>query len=446
MKITVIGGAGVRAPLLVGSIAKRQSAIDIDELAIYDIDPRKVELILPLARHLLEKAGSPFKLTLHDNPADAIRGAGAVITTIREGFEIGRARDERMCLDAGTIGQETTGAAGFAFACRSVPALIDYARLTFDLNPEAWLLNFTNPAGLATEALNRAGFDRVIGICDSADTGRDYAADHLGITKAEIDTRVAGLNHCSFTTSITHKGKAVLPDLLKDPAFLHKAQPIFPAALPAELGCYLNEYLYYYFLPDEALTAMQDEPKCRGELVAEWNAGLLSNIEPAIARKHVGDALDDYLAYVRKRNESYMEYAREEVRYLPTDDEEGYAGVALDFLEAIASGSTRRHVFCVPNRGAISALSDNDVVEITCDIGNNTITPIPNTDLSPRALDVIRSVKRYENLAVEAIAARSREAAEAALVANPLVADPSAGSRLMDGFMNANPHYFEDWT
>ncbi|RJO73046.1 MAG: 6-phospho-beta-glucosidase [Myxococcales bacterium] len=445
MKIAVIGGAGVRAPLLIGSLAKRAKKMDIGEVAVYDIDPRKIRLLTPLAEALLDRTGAPFKFRIAATPQEAVQGADAVITTIREGFEAGRARDERFCLDSGTIGQETTGAAGFAFACRSIPTLLHCARLTFDANPEAWLLNFTNPAGLATEALLKAGFKRTIGICDSADTGKKYVATFLDTEPARVRTRVAGLNHLSFTTSIQVDGRERLPELIGDEAFLSLAQDVFPPAVVARLGCYLNEYLYYFLLPDEALARMRGEPACRGEQVAEWNAALLDRLESKGSPRRRSDALADYFAYVRNRNETYMNYATGGVHVLPSDDEEGYAGVALDFLDAIHGAGKTEHVFCVPNDGALPTLADDAVVEVTCSLGGGRVAPMRGIALPDEALKLVERVKRYESLAVEAIARRSLDAARAALAAHPLVGDETLAGRLMDGFRRLQPAYFQDW-
>ncbi len=445
MKLTVIGGAGVRAPLLIGSLAKRSREIGIEEVCIYDIDPRKIRLLTPLAKDLLERSGNPFRLTVAETPEAAVQDAKAVITTIREGFEEGRAKDERICLDHGVIGQETTGAAGFAFACRSIPALLEYARLLREADPEAWLINFTNPAGLVAQALFQSGFDRVVGICDSADTGRKYAAEHLGLAASDLQSRVAGLNHLSFTTSFAEGATERLPELLADDAFLARAQAVFPPETVRRLGGYLNEYLYYFLLKDEALSALLAEPLSRGERIVGWNANLLDTLEKLSEAERGSRGLDDYFRYVRHRNETYMEYAHEGPHHLPTDDEEGYAGVALDFLQALHNPEGERHVFCVPNRGALPFLKDDDVVEISCEVRDGQVTPIRGIELPEEARDLVRAVKRYESLAVAAILERSVETAVECLSVHPLVGDAKTARSLFEAFRKAQPQAFEGW-
>lgn len=445
MKLTVIGGAGVRAPLMIGSLAKRARALGLREVSVYDIDPRKTRLMSALSRALLESAGSPFRYSVAATPEEALAGTDVVITTIREGFEAGRARDERLCVEHGAIGQETTGAAGFAFACRSIPSLLRYARLTFDLNPNAWLLNFTNPAGLVTQALRKEGYDRVIGICDSADSARRWTADHLKIGLEEIESRVTGLNHLSVTTSVTVNGKERLPELLDDDLFISHAMSVFPKDLVRRLRCHLNEYLYYFFLKEEALSAMLKEPKTRGEQVEAWNADLMERISLPVEEGRMRDALDLYFGYVRKRNESYMEYAREGERYLPGDDEEGYAGVALDLVSAIREGRSRRMALCVPNGGTLPDLASDDVIEATCEVGPEGVRPLAALGVPDEARSLIREVKTYETLAVEAIRSRRPEGAVEALTAHPLIRDAAKARLLFQAFRNASEAYFTDW-
>ena len=402
--------------------------------------------MMPLSESLLEQVGHPFKLTVANDIKEAARGAAAVITTIREGFEKGRAIDERICLDYNVIGQETTGPAGFAFACRSVPVLVNYARDIFDISPDAWLINFTNPAGIVTEAMNEAGFDRVVGICDSADTARTYASDYLGVERMSVTTQVAGLNHLSFTTSIQHDGQEKLGQLLADATFLKKAMPVFPASLIGDLNAYLNEYLYYFFMPEQALKAMVEEEKCRGELIVEWNEDLLSRLEGLLTQDQIQQGLDAYFAYQRQRNESYMDYARSEDRYLPTNEEEGYAGVALDFLQAVNSQTPVRHTLCAVNNGALPFLDDRAVVEISCAVGAGRYKPDWSGTLPEAAVELIRKVKRYESAGVRAILDRSREGAIEALAYNPLVEGREEAAMLFDSFAKAAPRYFENWT
>ena len=162
MKLTLIGGGGVRSPLFVMSVLRWQDRVHVDELCLYDIDEHKLDLLGALNREVTRRAGNPFRLTTTIDAREALTGADHVVTTIRVGFEQGRALDERIALNHGVLGQETTGPGGFAMALRSIPAILGYAALLKEVSPKAWMYNFTNPAGLVTQALREAGFERTI--------------------------------------------------------------------------------------------------------------------------------------------------------------------------------------------------------------------------------------------------------------------------------------------
>ena len=195
MKLALIGGGGVRSPLFVMSLLNWQQRLGVDELCLMDIDARKLELFGALCRQIVQRAGDPFKLTTTLDARTAFDGAHHVVTTIRVGQDVGRAIDERIALKHGVLGQETTGAGGFAMAMRSIPALLEYARLLQQVSPGAWMYNFTNPAGLVTQALRDAGFERTIGICDGANSGQGAIAAWMGIEPGLVRAEVYGLNH-----------------------------------------------------------------------------------------------------------------------------------------------------------------------------------------------------------------------------------------------------------
>ncbi|MBM4387994.1 MAG: hypothetical protein FJ088_09680, partial [Deltaproteobacteria bacterium] len=251
MKICVIGGGGVRAPVLLFSFAKRRSlaGTGIEEVSIYDVDAEKSVLMLRVASLLLEKEGLSLNFKPYNDVGEALDGADAVIFTIRQGFEKGRAIDERICLDNGVIGQETTGAAGFAFACRSIPAVLRYAEIAVRLNPRVKIINFTNPSGMISQALVEAGFKRSYGICDSADVIRRHACAYKCFDEDSVGMKVSGLNHLSWTYSLKHGNEELIEELSNDDGFLdlaglysikdfvkRRSKPAIP-----------NEYLYYYY-------------------------------------------------------------------------------------------------------------------------------------------------------------------------------------------------------
>lgn len=445
MKIAIVGGAGVRAPMLIGALAKRAAELNIEQVSVLDIDPRKRRILLTMVRHQLETQGFTMKLRDCETPQEAFEGADYVITTIRPGFEAGRVLDERVAVNLGVIGQETTGPGGFAFAGRSIPAILEYARIFFAMNPKGWIINFTNPAGLVTQALHKSGYSRAVGICDSADNASHHVVDYLKVPHSSIVSRVYGLNHLSWTDSVLVDGHDVLPELLANDDFLRKAQPYFTPEEIRRRGTFLNEYLYYYYHTDETVKALMAEEKLRGELVAELNEELLSTLETLVDKGDYTEALDFYFGYNRRRIGSYMEYARSEERHIPKDEEEGYAGVALAFIQAILGETQSRVVLSVPQNGALGFLKPEDVAEISCTVsasGIRTIAPGPVPDENR---DLITAVKAYERAAVDAILERSIAGGVEALTANPLVPNRDMAKKLMDGYLEAHRQYYTDW-
>src|SRR5512143_1425200 len=185
MKLTIIGGGSVRTPRILPALVRRAARLDLQELWLLDIDSSKLALIGGLCQAWAEQLGAPFRVILSTDAREALQGASHIITSIRPGFEQGRAVDERIAFSHGILGQETTGAAGFAMAMRSLPAILDYCRLAGQVAPGAWVYNFTNPAGLVAQGLHDAGIRRVIGICDSANGAQNAASRFLGVPLAQ---------------------------------------------------------------------------------------------------------------------------------------------------------------------------------------------------------------------------------------------------------------------
>ena len=275
MKLTIIGGGSVRTPRMIPSLVRRAARLDLHELWLMDIDADKLKLIGSLCQAMAEQLGAPFRVVLSTDAREALSGAAHIITSIRPGFEQGRAVDERIAFDHGVLGQETTGVAGFAMAMRSLPAILDYCRLAESVAPGAWVYNFTNPAGLVAQGLTDAGIQRVVGICDSANGAQNAASRYLDVPLARVQHEVFGLNHLSWTRSVRidpdpngSGGEEVLPALLSDEKFIaatHMA--IFDPAVRTSLHMFLNEYLHYFYHRDEALAALRAKPITRGQEV-----------------------------------------------------------------------------------------------------------------------------------------------------------------------------------
>jgi 6-phospho-beta-glucosidase len=392
-----------------------------------------------------------------------MESADHVVTTIRVGFDRGRALDERIALRHGVLGQETTGPGGFAMAARSIPAIIGYAQLLREINPNAWMYNFTNPAGLVTQALTDDGYDHVIGICDGANGGQGCAAAWLKLPYHDLRAEVFGLNHLSWTRHIwQHNDRGdvvdVLPGLLADPGFVRAMQSYFDPEVVAHTGMFLNEYLYYYYYAEKAVAAISAEAKTRGEEIVELNERLMNQLDDIGVDQNPEKALRAFFAYERRRGATYMHYARADAPSMeeadshydddfeiPTEAGEGYAGVALEIIEALQTGKPTFMGLNVPNQGAICGMEDGDVVEVSCKVDRHGVQTLPVGEILAPQLNLMRSVKFYEKMTAEAIRTRSRKLAIDALMAHPLVVSYSRARALVDDYLVAHREYIGEW-
>ncbi|GAB4515450.1 MAG: glycosyl hydrolase [Anaerolineae bacterium] len=456
MKLTIIGGGGVRTPRLIPSLVRRAARLQLTELWLMDDDAEKLKLIGTLCQHMAQQAGAAFAIHLTTDAREAIQGAAHVITSIRPGLEKSRAVDERICFAHGVLGQETTGAAGFAMAMRSVPAILHYARLTDELGaPGAWLYNFTNPAGLVAQALHYAGIQRVVGICDSANGAQHAVSRFLQVPLKQVHHRVYGLNHLSWTDSVMvnpdadgTNGEEVFPALLHDERFVKATHmQMFHPGLRRWQNTFLNEYLHYFYHRDEALAALLKKEETRGEEVLRLTTTLLERLRAV--QDDPAARLAAYHEVMGQRSKTYMAHARggkDRVKMEPIgDDEEGYAAVALGCVEAIANNTLHYTGLNVPNNGAIAGMDDDDVVEVGCWIDQSGIRPAPIGEIPEYQYLLMRDVKQYERLAARAILNQDRTMGVQALAVHPLLGSYPLAEQLMDEFLAAHAEYVGTW-
>ena len=454
MKLTIIGGGSVRTPRLMPSLVRRASRLGLRELWLMDSDPERLELIGGMCRRQVEQLEAGFRVFTSNDAQAAIADASHVITSIRPGLETGRAADERNAFGLGVLGQETTGAAGFAMAMRSAPAILEYARLVERFAaPGAWLFNFTNPAGLVAQVLHDAGMKRVVGICDSANKARNEASRFLGIPQGRLRHDVYGLNHLSWTRSVRiedsdgEPGEELLPALLGDKRFIQATHlKMFAPGLRAEEKVFLNEYLHYFYHRDEALNRLLQESETRGEQVARLTQQLLGKLRAA---GDVDGQLAIWQEVMARRSKSYMSHARggaDRRQQEPVgEDDEGYAAVALGCVEAIVRDEPAWTGLNVPNGSAIAGMDADDVVEVSCRVDGKGPGPRAIGAVPDRHLALMRSVKVYERLASQAILQRSRSLAVQALCAHPLVGSWPLAEKLFDAFYQAHRDIVGTW-
>ena len=453
MKLAVIGGGGVRSMFLAKSIAQKAAKLGIDELVFMDNDELKLRIYGNMAKEVAGRIDKDLRFSLTADAKEAIENADYVITTIRAGGDDMRVKDERIALSMGVLGQETTGAAGLSFAMRSVDALARYCDMVKEYaKPGCKVFNFTNPAGVVSQTLRDMGYDFTYGICD-APSGMLHTFEKLyGAPEGSAKGEIYGLNHLSYFSSVTINGREVLGEIIEnDRAYTETDLRYFEKSLLRERGAILNEYLYYFYYREKAVANILAAPETRGEQIARINRAMTEELSHIDIENDFEKALAVFERYYGERENNYMAAesgVRRQTKWsfdMFGEDDGGYAGVALKFIEIARGGNPDSMILCVPNGGAIDGLLPGDIVEITCDIIGGEAYPHKFGRVDEQNLELIRRVKIYERLASQAIREKSRVKAVEALTLHPLVASYSLATALVDAYIEHNKDYTEGW-
>ena len=453
MKITVIGGGGVRSMFLAKSIAQKAKMLNIDELCFMDNDEKKLNIYGKMAKKVANLICPSLKFFLTLDGKEAVENADYVITTIRVGGDDMRVRDERIALDLGVLGQETTGAAGLSFAMRSVSALVEYCELIKKYaKPNCKVFNFTNPAGVVSQTLRDMGYDFTYGICDAPSGMLRSFALLYGADPETIRGEVYGLNHLSYFKSITLDGKEIMHELIEnDEAYKTTDMRYFEKDLLRSRKSILNEYLYYFYYREQAVENILKAGKTRGEQICEINKAMTAELGKIDIENDFDKALEVFEYWYGMREGSYMAsetgVRRTQKWHFDINelDDGGYAGVALNFIKISQSGGRDSMILCVPNNGSIEGLRDDDVVEITCDVENDICTPHHIGEVDEQNLEIIRRVKMYERLSSKAIREKSVQYAIDALTLHPLVNSYSLAKKIVEEYIELNKDYIGEW-
>ena len=446
MKIGVIGGAGVRTVIFINGLLKRYKQLSIDEVVLSDIDFEKLSIIAKLCRHVVKREGKDLVVREVFDPVEAIRGMDYIVTTLRVGGDHSRVVDESVALRNGVIGQETTGVGGFSMAVRTIPVLMDYCELIEKHAPEAWIFNFTNPSGLVTQALHNAGHHRIIGICDAPSSLKYRMCDKLSVAEEDMYVEFFGLNHLSWVGSVQVNGEEIMDKLIADDDFMSSIHElkIFDREVVRQTGMIPNEYLYYYYHREKALANINKSDMTRGMTIEKVNIQMMKELGAMDIDADPEEALQIFLYYMQLRENSYMSIESGsanrpmlEKGSLPVPEGMGYAGVMLDCIEGMQSESGRTLVLSILNQGSIPFLSDDDVVEVTCNVSKNGIEPVKQETVPTMCELYIRLIKRYERLTVEAVAEGNEEKAVEALMTHPLINSYSLAKKLIADYNEA---------
>lgn len=433
MRLAVLGGGGFRVPLVYGALLRDPAKPRVTEVVLYDVSAERLEAIEHVLGQLAAGHDSPPSVRTTTELDTALRDADFVFSAIRVGGLAGRAADERVALELGLLGQETTGPGGISYGLRTVPVAVRVAERVAALAPRAWVINFTNPAGMITEAMRRVLGDRVIGICDSPLGLIRRAAAALGLDPARLSPDYVGLNHLGWLRGLTYQGCDVLPGLLADDAALRQVEEarIFGAEWVRTLGALPNEYLYYYYFTREAVAAISG--RTRGESLQGRQEAFY-----AAVRARPGRALDEWRRARRQRDATYMAEARDATDAGERDAADleagGYEGIALALMAAISRGESSTMILNVRNGAAVPGLPEDAVVEVPCTVGGAGVRPLATRPLPGRFLGLVQQVKAVEQTAIEAALTGSARLAVEAFALHPLVDSVATARALLDGY------------
>ena len=404
MKLAVIGAGSTYTPELVSGFMRERERIDIDELVLHDIDPERREIVGGLSKRILERQGYAGRLEITDHLDGALDGAKAVLIQIRVGGQTARLHDETIPAACGCVGQETTGAGGLAKALRTVPVVLDIASRTRALaDPDAWIIDFTNPVGIVTRALLDAGH-RAVGLCNVAINFQRQIAAHLGVTPDRVLVDQVGLNHLTWIRAVWLDGADVLPDVLDSYGDTLAHEIGLPRVLLDQLGAIPSYYLRYFYA-ERAVIEQQRHEQPRAAVVAEIEQGLLD--------LYRDPSVDTKPELLEQRGGAF------------------YSEAATQLLAALFSGSGETLVVDTRNGDALGGLAADDIVELPARVDASGATPLPQRPLAPELLGLVQHVAAYERIAAQAAATGDEELARMALMTNPLVREYALAGELL---------------
>ncbi|MCC2252402.1 6-phospho-beta-glucosidase [Virgibacillus sp. AGTR] len=428
LKLVTIGGGSSYTPEFVEGLINRYKELPVSELWLVDIEAgkEKLEIVGNLAKRMVAKANIPMKIHLTLDRIEALKNADFVTTQIRVGQLDARINDERIPIKHGMIGQETNGAGGLFKALRTVPVLMDIAADMQELCPDAWLINFTNPAGIVTEALlKHSSHRKVVGVCNVPINMKITIAKLLDVPVDDIHITFAGLNHMSYGMDVHVNGKSRLQEviaLLANPENQLSMKNITPIPWEEEflkgLGMIPSPYHRYYYKTGEILEKELEEyrqGKTRAEVVKE--------LENQLFELYKDTSLNIKPPQLEQRGGAY------------------YSNVACDLISSIHNDKGDIQTLNVINNGAISNLPNDTVVEVNCVVTKNGPIPLTVGALPPSINGLIQQIKSFELAAIDAAISGSSQKALLALCINPLVTSDLKAKQIMEELLAAHKHY-----
>lgn len=414
MKLAVVGGGSTYTPELIDGFARLRDTLPIEELVLVDPAADRLELVGGLARRIFAKQGHPGRIVTTSDVDAGVADADAVLLQLRVGGQAARQRDETWPLECGCVGQETTGAGGLAKALRTVPVVLDIAERVRRTNPDAWIIDFTNPVGIVTRALLQAGH-KAVGLCNVAIGFQRKFAAHLGVDPAQVHLDHVGLNHLTWELGARlggPEGENVLPKLLAEHGEAIAGDLRMPQTLVDRLGVVPSYYLRYYYQHDAVVEELRTKPSRAAEVAA---------MEKQLLEMYGDPALDEKPELLAKRGGAF------------------YSEAAVDLAASLlGGGGSPYQVVNTYNNGTLPFLPDDAVIEVQASVGSSGPAPLAVPSLDPLFAGLIANVTAYEDLALHAALHGGRDRVFKALLAHPLIGQYAYAEALTDRLVAHN--------
>ncbi|MGW8363985.1 6-phospho-beta-glucosidase [Streptomyces wedmorensis] len=414
MKLTVVGGGSTYTPELIDGFARLRDTLPITELVLVDPAADRLDLVGGLARRIFARQDHDGKITTTTDLDAGVEGADAVLLQLRVGGQAAREQDETWPLECGCVGQETTGAGGLAKALRTVPVVLDIAERVRRTNPDAWIIDFTNPVGIVTRALLQAGH-KAVGLCNVAIGFQRKFARLLDVAPADVHLDHVGLNHLTWERAVRiggPEGENVLPRLLAEHGDAVADDLRLPRPVLDRLGVVPSYYLRYFYAHDEVVRELGTKPSRAAEVAA---------MERELLEMYGDPALDEKPALLAKRGGAF------------------YSEAAVDLAASLlGGGGSPYQVVNTYNNGTLPFLPDDAVIETQAAVGAHGATPLPVAPVDPLYAGLIANVTAYEDLALEAALRGGRDRVFKALLAHPLVGQYAYADGLTDRLIAHN--------
>ncbi|WP_077192448.1 6-phospho-beta-glucosidase [Streptomyces lydicus] len=410
VKLAVVGGGSTYTPELIDGFARLRDVLPLEELVLIDPALDRLEMVGGLARRIFARQGHPGRISWTDDLDAGIDGADAVLLQLRIGGQAARNQDETWPLECGCVGQETTGAGGLAKALRTVPVVLDIAERVRRRNPDAWIVDFTNPVGIVTRALLTHGH-RAVGLCNVAIGFQRKFAKLLGVAPDQVELEHIGLNHLTWERSVRVAGEDVLPKLLAEHGETIAGDLRLPRTLLDHLGTVPSYYLRYYYQHDAVVEELRSKPSRAAEVAA---------IERQLLSLYGDPALDEKPELLSRRGGAF------------------YSEAAVALTSSLLGDTGDVQIVNTLNNGTLPFLPDDAVIEVPAAVDAAGPAPLPVRPLEPLYAGLIANVTAYEHLALEAALRGGRERVFSALLSHPLIGQIDYADRLTDELIAHN--------